>query len=96
LNNKFILDQNFPNPVVSSTNISFSLGKNTINSELKIYNIKGQIVKKFELNGNNYKTTGNVVWHGKDEYGKKVANGIYFYKLISEKKQAIRKMILMR
>ncbi|MCD6101725.1 MAG: T9SS type A sorting domain-containing protein, partial [Candidatus Cloacimonetes bacterium] len=93
--NKFALNQNYPNPVVNSTNISFSLPKNADNVELKIYNIKGQLVKKFKMQ--NAKCGMNsMVWNGRDNSGKPVANGIYFYKLSIDKTEIIKKMIILR
>jgi len=38
----------------------------------------------------------SIIWDSKDENGKFLANGIYFYKLISGDKSAIKKMVLMR
>jgi len=93
--NKFALNQNYPNPVVNSTNISFSLPKNADNVELKIYNIKGQLVKKFKMQ--NAKCGMNsMVWNGRDNSGKPVASGIYFYKLSIDKTEIIKKMIILR
>ncbi len=92
------LYQNYPNPVnpdIIGTNISFSLPKNTNNVELKIYNIKGQLVKKCEVQ--NAKCGMNsMVWNGRDNSGKPVANGIYFYKLSTDEKEIIKKMIILR
>ncbi|MCK4339530.1 MAG: choice-of-anchor J domain-containing protein, partial [Candidatus Cloacimonetes bacterium] len=91
----FELYQNHPNPVIHSTNISFSLPKNTNNVELKIYNIKGQLIKQFKIQNLKFKIN-EVVWGGNDESGKQVANGIYFYKLSANRKELIKKMIILR
>ena len=98
---EFTLFQNYPNPFnprfnLGSTTISFIPSQGAEKSEIKIYNIKGQLVKTFlPLTTHNSPLT-NVVWDGKDKTGKFMANGIYFYKLISGDKSAMKKMVIMR
>ena len=38
----------------------------------------------------------SVIWNGKDNNGKSVSSGIYFYKLKKGKYQKVKKMILMK
>jgi len=101
---------NYPNPVnpdIIGTNISFSLPKNTKKVELKIYNIKGQLIKTLTPMTNDQSASWrmtSVVWDGKDKNGKLVTNGIYLYKLSSDKsegsasgrKDTIKKMIILK
>lgn len=66
-----------------------------INTSLKIYNIRGQLVKTFferELTPGRYE----MVWDGKDESGAEVASGIYMYRLKTEQGTITRKMILLK
>ena len=94
---EFALYQNYPNPVKGSTTISFSLHRgDTKDTEINIYNIKGQLVRTLTPMTNDQSQTTNVVWDGKDNNGNQLANGIYFYKLISGEKTAVKKMLLMR
>jgi len=88
--------KNFPNPVTSSTTISFSLPANAQKAELKIYNIKGQLVKTFVPKTSPKGVAINFVWDGKDNHDKTVANGVYFYKLETSEKQITKKMVLMK
>ncbi|MCK4357961.1 MAG: agmatine deiminase family protein [Candidatus Cloacimonetes bacterium] len=95
-----ILYQNYPNPFSSSTTIFFNLATGLRyatpgQAEIKIYNIKGQLVKNFELRTPNSEFT-KVVWDGKDENGKEVPNGIYFCRLSSGDKLAVKKMLLLK
>jgi len=90
----FELKHNYPNPFNSSTTISFSLPLSTQKAELKIYNIKGQLVRKLDMD--NKFGIGSIAWDGLDSYGKKVGSGIYFYKLTADKKEIVKKMVLMR
>ena len=88
---------NYPNPFSTSTTISFTIHQvaEIDKAELKIYNIKGQIVKTFRI-PNPESRTPNIVWDGKDENGKQLSSGIYFYKLITEDRFIVKKMLLLR
>ncbi|NQV18702.1 MAG: carboxypeptidase regulatory-like domain-containing protein [Armatimonadetes bacterium] len=88
---------NYPNPFNPETTICFTL--NTENTEIIIYNIKGQKVKTFnsfpnpDLSGG----TSEVVWDGTDENNIPVGSGIYFYKLkVNDKIIAIKKCLLLK
>ncbi|MCD4795694.1 MAG: T9SS type A sorting domain-containing protein, partial [Candidatus Cloacimonetes bacterium] len=84
---------NYPNPFNPITIIKFSTTEHTENTELIIYNIKGQKVKTLidkKLEAGNHQ----VIWNGKDENSKPVSSGIYFYKLKSGKYISTKKMIL--
>jgi len=88
---------NFPNPFHSSTTISFNLTTEHVEStEILIYNVKGQKIKSFKILQINKSLNQQIVWNGRDDFGKLVASGIYFYKLQSGDFSAIKKMILMR
>lgn len=93
--NTFKLSQNFPNPFNSTTNIHYSIPENS-KVTLEIYNILGQKVKKLVNNEHKPSGTYQAVWDGKDESGKQVPSGIYFYKLSSGKKLTVKKMLLVR
>ena len=91
----FTLIGNYPNPFNPETTISFSITDNTKNTELTIYNLKGQKVKTLineKLPAGNHQ----VVWDGKGENGKSVSSGIYFYKMNTNKYTSTKKMILMK
>ncbi len=98
---RYKLNQNYPNPFnpsnvgrSSTTTISFSIPENK-KVDLSIYNIKGQKVTTLitdKLSAGNH----TVIWNGNDNNDKKVASGIYFYKLETKKKFLIRKMLLLR
>jgi hypothetical protein len=88
------LTGNYPNPFNPTTTISYSIHK-AANVTLEIYNLKGQKIATLvneHQNANNYK----IVWDGKDESGKTVGSGVYFYKLKAGKYTATKKMIMMK
>ena len=86
---------NFPNPFKSSTTISFSITNNTENTDLSIYNIKGQKIKEFEISKLKSRLH-NIVWNGTDANNKLVSSGLYFFKLRSGKIDLTRKILLVR
>ncbi len=84
LSRKCYLYQNYPNPFINSTKISFTLAMNPDiigkQTRIRIYNIKGQLVKTLvneKLNAGKH----SVIWNGRDDNGKEVGTGIYFYKI---------------
>ena len=85
---------NYPNPFNPTTTISFSL-PNEQKIELTIYNIKGQKVKTLM---DCYTSPGEfeLIWNGKDDNGKRVCSGVYFYKLRTQNNEIIRKMLLLK
>ena len=87
---------NYPNPFNPTTTISFELSTDTTeNTELIIYNLKGQKVKQL-VNGQLSKGQHNVTWNGSDDAGKQVSSGIYLYKLRIGNTEEIRRMLLMK
>ncbi len=86
---------NYPNPFNPTTTINFSIPKESA-IDLIVYNIKGQKVKNLVKN-NLEKGNHSVVWLGKDEAGKSVSSGIYFYKLnVNGKTESIKKCLFLK
>ena len=91
---KFELFQNYPNPFNPETFIKYQLPQNT-DISIKVYNIYGQLVKTL-LDEKRDAGYYSVIWNGLDNKDQRVASGIYFYKLHSEKFVKIKKMIVVR
>ena len=93
-----LLLQNFPNPFRTSTTISYEFStEQNEQRTISIYNIKGQKIKQLRIK--NYELGINKIsWDGKDENGKQVQSGIYFFKLRDKngKFTDTKKMILMK
>lgn len=87
--------RNYPNPFNPSTIISYQLPENIESAEIEIYNIKGQKVKQL-VNEQLSAGQHSVVWNGKDNSGKPVATGIYFYKISAGKETQVKKMLLLK
>ncbi|MEA2096169.1 MAG: carboxypeptidase regulatory-like domain-containing protein [Candidatus Cloacimonadota bacterium] len=73
------LGQNYPNPFNPTTKISFTT-MSIENTELVIYNIKGQKVKTLI---NSVLENGDhlIIWDGNDQNNQPVSSGVYFYQL---------------
>ncbi|MCD4820049.1 MAG: T9SS type A sorting domain-containing protein [Candidatus Cloacimonetes bacterium] len=90
---------NYPNPFNPTTTISFETTNLHEDAQIEIYNLKGQKIKKLEISPESIREKlgiNKVVWNGKDEMGKTMPSGIYFYKLQSGNFSQTRKMILMK
>lgn len=90
----FALFQNYPNPFNPYTLIRFALPEDC-EVKLDVYNILGQKVKTL-ADGFFTKGVREVVWDGKNQKGKEVASGIYFYRIKTKKYTEIKKMVLLR
>ncbi len=92
----FSLKQNFPNPIFSETQITYSIPRNSnTTTNLKIYNSTGQQVKNL-VNKNQLPGFYTVRWDCIDDKGKPVPNGIYFYRLSVGKNIAVKKIVVIR
>ena len=97
LPDRYKLAQNYPNPFNPTTTISFQMPK-AGNVNLKIFNIVGQEVRDLE-SGNLTAGSYQAIWDGKDNFGKTVASGVYFYQLSVQGEENLtltRKMMLMK
>lgn len=89
--------QNYPNPFNPETTISFNIQNSVSKAEIEIFNIKGQVVKTYQIDDPRENYQHEVVWNGFDEMGKVVSSGTYLYRLkLDGKGVAVNKMILLK
>ena len=92
--------ETWPNPYVISakreirSNISFNLPRHS-NIDLSLFNIKGQKIKTI-ANRSFSKGTHELSWNGKNDRGKSVTSGIYFYRLKTEGTTRIKKLLMLK
>jgi hypothetical protein len=94
----FQLFQNSPNPFNSVTTIQYTVSNrqnHPIHTTLKIYNILGKEVREL-VNTNRSTGSHSISWDGKNNEGKEVASGIYFYQLRAGDYRETRKLVLMK
>jgi hypothetical protein len=89
-----VLRQNYPNPFNSTTRIEFVLPEPG-NVTFKVFNVLGQQVATLV---NHYMRAGHhtVTWAGTDNRGKRVASGIYLYRLTTAYYSETKKMLLLK
>jgi len=85
----------YPNPFNPTTTIMFNL-PNESGVNLAVYNVKGQKIKSLIHNEQREKGRNEVSWNGKDQQGKAVSSGIYFYRLETDQRTAVQKILLMK
>ena len=90
----FELIGNYPNPFNASTSIKYTL-PTSAQVEIAIYDIQGQLVRTLSK-GEKSSGTHIAIWDGKDNIGKQLPSGIYFYKLSIGGESKIKRMVLMR
>jgi hypothetical protein len=91
---KFALFQNRPNPFNPETEISYYLPEGC-EVNLTIYNILGRRVKTL-FEGHQNAGMKTLVWDGKDDQGKQLSSGIYFYRLQAGYFNQTKKMSLIK
>jgi hypothetical protein len=87
------LFQNRPNPFTPETQIAFDLPK-TGQVGLAIYSPDGRLVRQL-LSEQRASGRHTVSWEGRDDAGRKVASGTYFYQLRAPGVAESRRMILL-
>ena len=98
---EFGLSQNYPNPFNPSTIIPYRVASGgwsavrNVHTTLKVYNILGQLVRTL-VDEEKIPGSYEVTWDGKDDSGKKIASGTYFYQLKTGDFTGTKKMVLVR
>jgi hypothetical protein len=85
------LEQNFPNPFRPETTIRYTLDR-TADMSLKIYDVRGAVVRVLHT-GVQEAGTHSIQWDGRDDNGRRVAAGAYFYQLQTDDRREAKKMI---
>ncbi len=89
-----ILYPNYPNPFNPNTTIRFSLAS-SMPVKLQIFNQRGQLVKTL-VDATMPEGTHSALWEGRDDGGRAVASGIYYYRLNGGGDQFTRRMVLIK
>ena len=93
---------NFPNPVSRSTVFTFQrTSTEPIDVQVKLYTIAGRLVLEM-VTPSVIDRFVRIPWDGRDQNGDQVANGVYFYKIItrtpsgSQSEEALGKLTMLR
>lgn len=91
---RFALFQNSPNPATGATAISFNIPKEAYVT-LRIFNARGALVRTL-IEEAMKPGQHRAVWDGKDDSGRPVSAGVYFYRFETGEYEASRKIVLLR
>jgi len=84
----------WPNPVHDATRIEFALPRSGTVT-LQIYDLAGRCVRRL-FTGSAPWGTRQLIWDGRDDGGRDVADGVYFYRLEAGGEVRTRKLLLVR
>jgi hypothetical protein len=71
----------YPNPFNSSTTLLFSSKESIQNAEIRIYNIRGQIVRELRFDASPLSRFHEITWDGRNKDGSIVSSGLYYYQI---------------
>lgn len=74
---------NYPNPFTTNTQFQFEYNRvnQSIDVQVQIFTISGHLVKTIEDNLFHDGGISKLSWDGRDDYGDKLARGVYVYKV---------------
>jgi subtilisin family serine protease len=88
------LIDNVPNPFNPETAIRYSVDAAAF-VELEVYNSRGQLVRSHRASHHN---AGYYTWYfdGRDEGGRELSSGVYYYRMTSDGQRFQRRMLLLK
>lgn len=86
---------NHPNPFSSQTTIRIQGKALDLPCEIKIYNLRGQVVRHLH-SGYLPGTSSDLIWDGRNDSGIAVANGMYLYSFVQGSERISKRMLLIR
>ncbi len=89
-----LLEPSAPNPFRSATTLHFSLPGND-RVQIGIYDVQGRQVRQL-VNDRLAGGRNAVAWDGKDDTGRSLVSGVYFWKLKATSGEATQRMVLLR
>ncbi len=92
----FLLSQNYPNPFNPATTIDYTIPEGAaIDVRFDIYNVRGRLVRVL-VDKERQAGRHTVRWDGRDDQGKRVSSGLYFYRIAAGSFTSTRKMMILR
>ena len=74
---------NVPNPIRTNTVFTYNLAQAPDQVTVKIYTVSGRLIRTIE-DASSRRGYNETDWDARDENGERLANGVYFYKVIVE------------
>ena len=94
-----LLLANYPNPFNPETWIPYHLA-NAGDVVITIYDMRGTVVRRLDLGhqlvGYYTSRVRAAYWDGRNDFGERVASGVYFYQLQTDDQYLLRKMLVLK
>ena len=90
---------NYPNPFNPETKIIYNIkghDNESVHVDIRVYNIKGQLIRKLVDDMQNPGENKHVTWYGRDKNNNSVGTGVYFVKLQTNDNITIKKITLLK
>ena len=90
----FALKQNWPNPFMGTTMLHFDIPKD-VDVRLEVFDVRGRLVRSLvdrALPAGRY----DIGWDGRDSQGRRVASGVYYYRIEAGQWSATKSMVVVR
>lgn len=91
---RYSLAQNFPNPFNPTTEIEYEL-KQGGTVELAVFDVAGNRIRTL-VSGARPSGPNTVLWDGRDNSGRTVSSGVYFYRIEAGQFTATKRMVLLK
>ena len=89
-----LLQQNEPNPFRGGTSIAFGLER-AQPVDLRIFDVDGRMVR-WLVTGTRPAGIHSATWNGRDDGGRALPAGIYYYRLETSQRSAVRRLLRLR
>ena len=90
------LGDSYPNPCRGLATIGYGVAHST-RVRLGVYNTKGQLVRTLvDEQSADHALGRSVVWDGRDNGGKTVSSGVYFYRMVAGGYSETKKLVLIK
>ncbi|HMB68939.1 MAG TPA: FlgD immunoglobulin-like domain containing protein, partial [bacterium] len=84
----------FPNPFASSTTFSFDLPAGSRGARVSVYDTAGRLVRVLDAAA--APGSNRVTWDGRDDQQRRVASGVYLYRLNAAGESVTNKVVVLR
>jgi len=85
-----------PNPFATMTDIRCQIPDDCKETELRVYDACGRLVKSFCVPSSVISHQSSVTWNGRDDHGRQLSSGVYFVQLVAGNYCASQKVLLVR
>jgi hypothetical protein len=89
------LHPNVPNPFNPNTTIRYDVLEGGADVNISIFDVSGRLVRTL-VDGHRAAGTWSVQWNGDDDRGRRVASGVYFYRMRAGSFVDTKKMVLLK